>query len=126
MRNPIMERQERGIALLLVLFTMLLLSVIGLGMMYSTNMESAINSNYRDKQGALYASIGGLQEARDRIQPATHNIVAPDAVPSLTAAKVIYILADTSVVPWLTGNKYFDTELCQENVLGLTGTNGVP
>src|SRR5213080_5423542 len=77
MRNPIMERQERGIALLLVLFTMLLLSVIGLGMMYSTNMESAINSNYRDKQTALYAALAGLQESRDRIQPATANIVAP-------------------------------------------------
>ncbi len=126
MRNSSKHKRDRGIAMLVVMFALLLLSVIGLGMMYSTNMESAINSNYRDKQGALYASIGGLQEARDRIQPATHNIVAPDAVPSLTAAKVIYILADTSVVPWSTGTKYFDTELCQENVLGLTGTPGVP
>src|SRR6266699_2851506 len=126
MRNSSKHKRDRGIAMLVVMFALLLLSVIGLGMMYSTNMESAINSNYRDKQGALYASIGGLQEARDRIQPATHNIVAPDAVPSLTAAKVIYILADTSVVPWLTSNIYFDTELCQENVLGLTGTAGVP
>lgn len=114
--------------MLVVMFALLLLSVIGLGMMYSTNMESAINSNYRDKQVALYASLGGLQEARDRIQPATHNIVAPDDLPSLTAPKVIYILADSSVVPWDTdpSNKYFDTELCQENVLGLTGTPGVP
>src|SRR5437899_6519100 len=126
MQTTIREQKQRGIAMLIALFTLLFLSVIGLGMMYSTNMESAINSNYRDKQGALYASLGGLQEARDRIQPATHNIVAPDAVPSLTAAKVIYILADTSVVPWSTSNKYFDTELCQENVLCLTGTAGVP
>ena len=56
--------------MLVVMFALLLLSVIGLGMMYSTNMESAINSNYRDKQVALYAALGGLQEARDRIQPA--------------------------------------------------------
>ncbi|PYS46846.1 MAG: hypothetical protein DMG13_29205 [Acidobacteria bacterium] len=112
--------------MLLVMFSLLLLSVIGLGMMYSTNMESAINANYRDKQVALYASLGGLQEARDRIQPATHNIAAPDAPPSLTAPKVIYILADSSVVPWNTSNKYFDTELCQERVLSLTGTAGVP
>src|SRR5881397_4381787 len=64
MRNPIMERQERGIALMLVLFTMLLLSVIGLGMMYSTNMESAINSNYRDKQTALCCASGAAGIAR--------------------------------------------------------------
>src|SRR5438094_10412363 len=110
MRNPIMERQERGIALLLVLFTMLLLSVIGLGMMYSTNMESSINSNYRDKQGSLYAALAGLQEARDRIQPATHNIVAPTSLPGFIAttsagsAGLIYIVANNSVDPTNAGN----------------------
>src|SRR5213594_1650883 len=98
MKNSLKDRTDRGIAMLLVMFSLLLLSVIGLGMMYSTNMESAINANYRDKQVALYASLGGLQEARDRIQPATHNIAAPDAPPSLTEPKVIYILANSSVV----------------------------
>src|SRR5205823_12779335 len=100
MRNPIMERQERGIALLLVLFTMLLLSVIGLGMMYSTNMESAINSNYRDKQTALYAALAGLQESRDRIQSATSNIVAPTGLPAFASCCcviVIYIVGDATV-----------------------------
>jgi Tfp pilus assembly protein PilX len=43
---------ERGIALIGVLFALLLLTVIGLGMMYSTNMETSINYNYRDKQVA--------------------------------------------------------------------------
>ena len=66
--------------MLIVLFSLLLLSVIGLGMMYSTNMETSINYNYRDKQIAFYAAMAGLQEARDRIQPVTHNIVAPDSV----------------------------------------------
>src|SRR5213594_960869 len=129
MRNPIMERQERGIALLLVLFTMLLLSVIGLGMMYSTNMESAINSNYRDKQSALYAAMAGLQEARDRIQPATLNITPPTALASLSAGNVIYIInpkGSETVTPWSYSTKYADTELCQEHILGLSGTPGVP
>ena len=129
MRNPIMERQERGIALLLVLFTMLLLSVIGLGMMYSTNMESAINSNYRDKQTALYAALAGLQESRDRIQPATANIVAPTGLPAFVSsgsATVIYIVADSTVDPTDPNNAFFDPEFCQEKVLGMTGTAGVP
>src|SRR5947208_10042527 len=102
---------EHGIALLLVMFSLLLLTVIGLGMMYSTNMESSINSNYRDKQTAFYAALGGLQEARDRIQPATHNIVAPTQLPSTTAANVIYIVSNfTTVTPWLTSNSYLDSE----------------
>src|SRR5213592_65654 len=116
MRNPIMERQERGIALLLVLFTMLLLSVVGLGMMYSTNMETSINSNYRDKQTALYAALAGLQEGRDRIKY-PYNITPPFELPSTTIANVIYIVADAATVkPWDADNKYFDTELCQEKV----------
>src|SRR5437868_7339965 len=121
--NSLNRKNERGIAMLVVLFSVLLLSVIGLGMMYSTNMESSINSNYRDKQVALYGALAGLQEARDRIQPATHNIVAPAALPSLAAQNIIYVVADYATVkPWDTANPYFDTELCQEHVLGLSGT----
>jgi hypothetical protein len=118
--------------MVIVMFALLLLSVVGLGMMYSTNMESAINYNYRDKQVSIYAALAGLQEARDRIQPATHNIVAPTALPAYVAtanassAGVIYIIADSSVNPTDPANKYFDTELCHENVLGLTGTVGIP
>ena len=116
--NP---NSERGIAMFAVMFALLLLSVIGLGMMYSTVTETAINTNYKDSQIALYASMAGLHEARDRIQPATHNIVAPSAEPSLSAANVIYIINPRNgetVAPWDMTNKYADTELCQEKVLG--------
>jgi len=127
--NNLSTRGQRGIALFAVLFAILLLSVIGLGMMYSTNTETAINSNYKEAQIALYAATAGLQEARDRIQPATANIVAPTALPSLSAANVIYIInprAGETIAPWDTTNRFFDTELCQEGVLGLSGPRGVP
>jgi hypothetical protein len=123
------QQGERGIALLAVLFALLLLSVIGLGMMYSTNLETKINANYRDKQIALHAAISGLQEARDRIQPATGNITGPTELPSLTASNVVYIVnpkGGETITPWLSSTKYSDPELCQESVLGLTGTPGVP
>src|SRR5258705_12670208 len=95
------QRGQRGIAFLVAMFALLLLSVIGMGMMYSTNMETAINSNYRDKQAAFYAALAGLQEARDRIQPATHNIVAPTALPSTAVANIIYVVSNASTVkPW--------------------------
>lgn len=123
------QRQERGVALLVTMFALLLLSVIGLGMMASTSTETSINSNYRDKQLALYAAMGGLQEARDRIQPATLNIMPPTALPSLSAGNVIYIINPRNgetVAPWDTSNKYADSELCLENILGLSGTVGIP
>jgi hypothetical protein len=124
--SPIMRRDERGIALIIVLFATLLLTVIGLGMMYSTNMETAINHNYRDSQVALYGALAGLQEARDRIKY-PYSITPPAQLPSLTSPNIIYIVSDAATVnPWDPTNAYFDTELCQEQVLGLTGSAGVP
>src|SRR5436305_15195867 len=112
------KRNQSGVAMIIALFALLLLSVVGLGMMYSTNMETSINSNYRDKQVAFYAALAGLQEARDRIQPATANIVAPTTLPSTSFQNIVYIVSDYATVkPWLTANKYFDTELCQHQVL---------
>src|SRR5262245_58768147 len=84
--------KERGIALVAVLVALLLLSVISLGMMYSSNTESLINTNFRTSQTALYGAMAGLQEARDRIQPATLSITPPSALPSTSAANVVYII----------------------------------
>jgi len=126
------HNRERGIAMFFVMFALLFLSVIGLGMMYSTNTETAINANYKDSQIAMYGSLAGLYEARDRIQPAgtaPFNIAAPAAEPSLSAANVIYVINPRSgetIAPWDTTNRFFDWELCQEKVMGLTGTFGIP
>src|SRR5437773_3278020 len=126
--SSVISRKERGIAMLIVLFSLLLLSVVGLGMMYSTNMETVINSNYRDKQGVFYAALAGLQEARDRLHTTTTgSITPPTGLPTNGAANVIYIVADAATIkPWDPSNRYFDTELCQENVFGLSHTTGVP
>ena len=126
--NGLLNRQgERGIALFAVLFAVMLLSVIGLGMMHSTNTETAINANYRDAQIAHYAAMGGLQQARDRLQPAKMNIDAPAGLPSLAAGNIVYIINPRSgetVAPWDSSNRYFDTELCQERMLSLSGRQG--
>lgn len=124
--KPELRTRERGIALLIVLFATLLLTVIGLGMMYSTNMETAINNNYRDSQVALYGALSGLQQARQRIKY-PYDITPPLELPSLDFPNIIYIVSDASVVkPWEEGNAYFDTELCQENILDLDPNPGVP
>src|SRR5688572_26814269 len=102
MTNCCERLNERGIALVIVMFCLLLLSVIGLGMMYSTNMETAINANYRDKQVSLYAALAGLQEARDRIQPTFGTIPGPTSLPGFVAtasaasAGVIYVVGNNS------------------------------
>ena len=124
-----MRNRERGIALLVAMFTLVLLSVIGLGLMYSTNMETVINSNYRDKQLAMYGALSGVQEARDRLQPSRPDVTVPTALPTLTNHQVVYIInpkGGETVAPWDLSNKYVDTELCQTGILGLTPTPGTP
>jgi len=125
--NTVTKKGERGIALIVVLFALVFLSVIGLGMMYSTNMETAVNYNYRDKQVSFYGALAGLQEARERIKY-PYSVTPPSSLPDAAFQNVIYIVSDASTVrPWDPTNAYFDTELCHDNTMGLTPTaHGVP
>jgi PilX N-terminal len=62
------SKRERGMALIVVLFALMLLTAIGLGLMYMTTTETGIDSNFRGEQRAYYASKAGLEEARDRLR----------------------------------------------------------
>jgi hypothetical protein len=135
-------RQERGVALLMTIFGLLLLTAVAVAMMYSSDSETMISVNYRDKQVATYSAVSGLQEARQRVHPifgdlATANLV-PTQIPTTANGQVLYILNPdptkgetvASIAPWLYTiggkvNPYFDQELCQENMMGLVGTHGV-
>ena len=117
MRQP--KQNERGMALILTLIALLIVTSIGLLMAFSTDTETTINGNYRDEQTAYYAAKAGLEEARDRMQPSATNTVGanlPTALPGATAGE-LYIINPTgseTVAPWLTSNAYFDDEICKE------------
>jgi hypothetical protein len=113
---------ERGVALLVAVFALLLLSAIGMTMMFSANTETTINANYREKQIATYAALAGLQEAKDRLIAATGDIEWPTDLPDPAARNIIYIINPTGVDdvrPWHWQNDFADSELCHENTLGL-------
>jgi len=113
------ERSESGIALLLALFALVVVTSIGLGMMFLTDTETSINSNFRDEQTAYYASKAGLEEARDRMRVAATNSLSanlPTAKPGASNG-VLYIINPTgaeTVAPWTSTNAYFDDEFCKE------------
>ncbi len=137
------QDQEAGVALILAMFALLLLSAIALAMVFSSNTETSISVNYRDKHSAIYGALAGLQEARDRIHPLTGDLgvganlsarglkIVPTGLPSTSGASRAYVLylinpaPGETVAPWNPSNKYFDTELCHEsyfvNNLGVTG-----
>lgn len=64
MRN---QRQESGIALLIAIFVLLLISVVGIALVVSSGTESALAGNYRSSAGVYYAALAGLEEARGRL-----------------------------------------------------------
>src|SRR5215813_965691 len=131
-RTRHMRHKERGVALLLTIFGLLLLTAVAAAMMFSSDSETQIAVNYRDSQTASYAAMAALQEARDRIHPVSGDLGASflGYVPTQTpdnGGQVLYIinpLTGESVQPWNPANPYFDQELCQENMLGLSGAPG--
>jgi hypothetical protein len=119
------RKSQSGVALLMCMFALMLLAAVAMGLMFMSNTETNVNSNYRSEQQAYYGAKAGLEEMRDRMRWGnSYTIPLPTVMPSTTTtAGVTYILNpdDTSGViqPWNASNKYFDDELCHENFSGL-------
>jgi hypothetical protein len=122
MRRPNFRNKESGIALIMALLAILLVSAVGLGMIYMSTTETSINMNYKDTQTAFFSMRGGLEEMRERMRTQSS---APLAIPTTampgTAGSVIYITnpsAAEAVTPTTFGTTYFDDEFCHEQFSG--------
>src|SRR5258708_25698996 len=92
MRKHNSRHKERGVALLIAILALLLISAVGLGMVYMSNTETSINANYKDTQTAFFAMRAGLEEMRDRMRSdATFPIGLPATMPC-TPHSLLYIL----------------------------------
>jgi hypothetical protein len=122
LRNRNNRNNESGIALLIVLMALFLVAAVGMGMIYMSNTETTINTNYRDTQLAFFSMRGGLEEMRDRMRTSAPNpITLPTAMPSTTAGSIVYITnpgASETVAPATFGSTYFDDEFCHESFTG--------
>ena len=79
-RPPQLVRDERGVALIVALLSMLLLSALGVGLMMTTMSETMIATNYRDGGEALYAADAGIERVMQDL------LTIPDWDSLLTAA----------------------------------------
>jgi Tfp pilus assembly protein PilX len=76
-------RDERGMALVIALLTMLLLTALGMSLMLTTATETMVTSNYRDGIEAMYAADAGIERTmQDLLTVADWNTVlaSPDGV----------------------------------------------
>jgi Tfp pilus assembly protein PilX len=136
MRKHNLCNKERGVALLIALLALLLISAVGLGMVYMSSTETSINSNYKDTQSAFFSMRGGLEEMRDRMRSNSVPPVPALTVPLVPAAQpgaansIVYITnpsgASDVVAPATFGNAYFDDEFCHESFAGSGVTYSAP
>lgn len=113
-------RSEDGIALLIAIFVLLLISVVAIALLVSSGTETALGANYRSSSTVYYAALAGLEEARGRLLPKNPNyfgasVIAPGTTfPLGQTLYVINRLPSENVVPWDSSNLYYDNEYQSE------------
>ena len=118
------QRRESGIALLISIFVLLLISVVAIALIVSSGTESALAGNYRSSTGVYYAAMAGLEEVRARLRPQnpmsfknTDSSFLPAPGTPLAACSPVYVINPVGgepVAPWDPGSTYPDTEFNQE------------
>jgi hypothetical protein len=124
-----MKRDEQGMALMLALFALLLLSGIGLCMILASTTEIHIDANYSGSLRSYYAAHSGLEEMRDRISFASSSASPTGLADHLptdiagNAGGVLYVVNPESgetVDPTDPTSPYFDVQLCHDYNSGVT------
>jgi hypothetical protein len=115
------QRTQAGIALLISIFVLLLISVVAIALIVASGTESALAGNYRSSSAVYYAAAAGLEEARGRLfskSPNSISTAAPGFLPppngTLPIGKVLYILNPAPGDPANTLAAYPDNEYANE------------
>ncbi len=85
---------EQGVALLIAIFALLLISGVAVSLIVMSGTESAIAGNSKANTQAFYAAYAGLEEARGRMWPGNPNTL--DVLAGINEGKTVMAL--TSVV----------------------------
>src|SRR6266850_657990 len=119
-----MRQTERGIALLIAIFILLLISVVAIALIVSSGTESALAGNYRSSTDVYYAALAGLEEARGRLTPKNPNSFKTTTTGFLPASGTpfaigspVYVInpaGSEAIAPWDSGSTYPDTEFQSE------------
>jgi hypothetical protein len=113
-------RSEAGIALLIAIFVLLLISVVAIALLVSSGTETALGANYRSSSTVYYAALAGLEEARGRLLPKNPNYFGASVISPGTTfplGQTIYLvnaLPSETVAPWDSSNLYYDQEYQSE------------
>lgn len=114
------RRSQDGIALLIAIFVLLLISVVAIALLVSSGTETALGANYRTSSTVYYAALAGLEEVRGRLLPKNPNYLTAADIPSpLPIGQTVYIInrsTGETIAPWDSSNVYYDNEYGAEAV----------
>src|SRR5258708_1996426 len=124
------RRKESGIALLISIFVLLLISVVAIAMIVASGTETSLAGNYRSSPNVDFAALARLEEARGRllrnspdyVLKADANFLPPPGTP-LAIGDVRYILNPNPALNENMGNvltTYPDNEYATEFGAGPT------
>jgi hypothetical protein len=113
-RDKTRRPPEAGVALLIAIFVLLLVSVVAIALLVSSGTETALGANYRSSSTVYYAAMAGLEEARGRLLAKNPNYFGTTNIPSpFPLGKATYMLngiSSETVAPWDSSNQYYDNE----------------
>lgn len=110
------RRSEEGIALLIAIFVLLLVSVVAIALLVASGTETALGANYRTSSTVYYAALAGLEEVRGRLLPKNPNYFGNSVIPpgaTFPLGQTLYVInrsVGDNIVPWDPGNLYYDSE----------------
>jgi len=115
------KHSESGVALLIAIFVLMLVSVIAISLIVASGGESALAGNYRSSTSAYLAGAAGLEEARGRLLSSNSdyfNTTIANFIPAgpLLLGQVRYIVNPAAGEPAGAALlvKYPDTEYANE------------
>ncbi len=87
-----LRRSEAGVALLISIFVLMLISVMALSLILASGTETALAGNYRSSANVYYAALAGLEEGRGRLLAKNPNYLGAAVPTPLPLNKVLYIV----------------------------------
>jgi len=130
MRSPKSIRRtdsQRGVALLIAIFVLLIIGAVGVALILSSSTETSIAANYRTATQVFYGAKAGLEEGRGRLWAGNPNSIAATVTaafttvgtnpPALPKGRVFYITnpaAGEVVTPNVPGSAYYDSQYQKE------------
>lgn len=120
--NKHSPKAERGAALVIAIFSLLLISVVATALIVTAGTQTAIKTNYKSAMQAFYYAKAGVEEARGRLWASslTPDVISTCVYPTgapMQVGQVCYIRNPANgetVNPLDPANAYADLEYQQE------------